>query len=228
MKKADIKGEHRLVVRDKAGNMNEAIMEIKCEEVCILPPIAKQKKYPALTLTVIHAVERGKPCGRERIQWKLITDLKVNSLCKAIEKLEWYAMRWKIETFHKILKSGCKAEASKLRSAERLVNVISIYAIVSWRIFWMTMLQRTDPEQSPELALTKTEMDLLDHLVPTRSNTPGSKQNLVFYLNKIARLGGYLARSSDPPPGNTVMWRGMSRLNDIHLGFELRSKNVGN
>jgi hypothetical protein len=44
-------------------------------------------------------------------------------------------MRWEIETFHKILKSGCKAEQSKLRTAERLVNLLAIFCILSWHIF---------------------------------------------------------------------------------------------
>ncbi|EPE84110.1 hypothetical protein LEP1GSC021_2221 [Leptospira noguchii str. 1993005606] len=36
----------------------------------------------------------------------------------AIQKLQWYALCWKIEVFHKILKSGCKVKESKLRTAE--------------------------------------------------------------------------------------------------------------
>jgi hypothetical protein len=35
-------------------------------------------------------------------------------------------VRWKIETFHKILKSGYKAEEVRLRAAERIVNLIAI------------------------------------------------------------------------------------------------------
>ena len=94
-----------------------------------------------------------------------MTDLPVTSRQEAIENLEWYAMRWKIETFHKILKSGCKAESSKLRTAERIANLISVYCILSWRIFWLTMLNRQCPNAPPEVALTKTEIDLLDQLV---------------------------------------------------------------
>jgi hypothetical protein len=45
----------------------------------------------------------------------------------------WYAMQWKIETLHKILKSGCKAETSKLRTAERIVILIAVLCILSWR-----------------------------------------------------------------------------------------------
>lgn len=84
-------------------------------------------------MTVIHATERSEPKGRKPLEWKLITDLPVRSRRDAIEKLDWYAMRWKIETFHKILKSGCKAEESRLRSADRLANLISVFCILSWR-----------------------------------------------------------------------------------------------
>ncbi|WP_415270366.1 transposase [Enterobacter cloacae] len=34
------------------------------------------------------------------------------NLAEATEKLEWYSHRWKIETFHKVMKSGCQAERS--------------------------------------------------------------------------------------------------------------------
>ena len=74
------------------------------------------------------------------LQWKRITSLPVRSKAEAVEKIDWYAMRWKIETFHKILKSGCRAEDSRLRTAERLTNLIAIYCILSSRIFRVTMI----------------------------------------------------------------------------------------
>jgi hypothetical protein len=85
-----------------------AILELKFRRIRVLSPIGKQSRYPNLELTVLHATERGKPRGRDPIVWKLITDLPVTSRDSAIEKLQWYAMRWKIETFHKIMKSGCR------------------------------------------------------------------------------------------------------------------------
>lgn len=216
-----------LVKLTKGRDPREVVSEVKCKKVRVLPPIGKQKQYPPLSLTVIHAAERVAPPGQKRIEWKLMTDLPVDSLAQAVEKLGWYAMRWKIETFHRILKLGCKAEQSKLRSAEGLVKVMAIYSILSWRILWMTMLQRIDPEPSMDLALTKAEKQILERLVPTRGKVSGTKGHLVYYLSKIARLGGYLARATDPPPGNMVMWRGMSRLNDIHLGFALAANSAG-
>jgi hypothetical protein len=132
------------------------------------------------------------------------------------------------QMFHKILKSGCKAEESRLRTAERLVNLIAILCILSWRVFWMTMINRTAPEASPEVALTELELWLLDELVEDRAAEDLHRKSLTAYLTKLARLGGYLARAHDPPPGNKVMWRGLSRLTDIELGAIIGAQLVGN
>ena len=171
--------------------------------------------------------KRDAPQGRDKIDWKLLTDLPVDSRQEAAEKLDWYAQRWKIETFHKILKSGCRAEEARLRTAERLVNLIAILCILSWRIFWITMLNRTQPEASPDDAFTELDQYLLDELVPDKpAKHPAA--TLAHYIVKLARLGGYLARAHDPPPGNIVIWRGLSRLTDIELGIMIGVQLVGN
>jgi len=216
-----VKGLHRIEVQDSKGNPDQAVLEIRYRKIRILPPIGKQSRYPALTLTVIHADERGAPKNRKKIEWKLLTDLPVQSRGDAIEKLEWYSLRWKIEVFHKILKSGCRAEDSQLRTAQRLTNLISVFCIVSWRIFWMTMLNRSAPNASPEFVLTKAEIQLLDRLVKDKNPASTQRKTLSHYLIKIARLGGYLARANDPPPGNLIMWRGLSRFIDIATGATL-------
>jgi len=228
MREVRVQGLHRVQVRDKKGVVSQAVLELRYRRIRVLAPVAKQNLYPPLMLTVLHATERGAPKGRDPIDWKLVTDLPIRSRKEAVEKLNWYAMRWKIETFHKILKSGCKAEEVKLRTAERLVNLIAVLCILSWRVFWMTMLSRSQPDAAPEMALTATEIYLLDQLVSDTSHAKSAGNTVSLYLIKLARLGGYLARAKDPPPGNTVMWRGLSRLTDIQLGFILGTQLVGN
>lgn len=223
-----VKGLHRVEVRDNNGDQDEAILEIRYRTIRVLPPIGKQKRYPALTLTVLYVQERNEPADRPKIDWKLITDLPVTSREAAVEKLRWYALRWKIETFHKVLKSGCRAEEARLRTAERLVKLIAVFCILSWRVFWMTMINRSAPDAPPSIALTATEMELLDRLVNDRGKTFLHQKTIGTYLTKIARLGGYLARATDPPPGNMVMWRGLSRLTDIELGAIIGAQIVGN
>ena len=228
MAEVRVQGLHRIILRDSKGNASEAVLEVRYRRIRVCPPIGKNKQYPELMLTIIHAQERGMPVGREKVDWKLITDLPVTSRKEAIEKLKWYSLRWKIEVFHKILKSGCKAEDSKLRTANRLVNLISVLTILSWRIFWMTMMNRAAPSASPEVAFTDTEIKLLDRLVSDKLGDNVRSRPISIYITKLARLGGYLARANDPPPGNMVVWRGLSRLTDIHLGFLLATTDVGN
>jgi len=228
MKEERVRGLHRIPVRDKTGELSEAMLEIKYRRIRVLPPIGKHKQYPELLLTVIHAQERGAPQGREKIDWKLITNLPVSSRAQAIEKLKWYSMRWKIETFHKILKSGCKAEESRLRTAERLARLLAVFCILSWRIFWLTMMNRAQPAASPTLAFTAREIYLLNQVVKQGRTRQPRGGSLSTYLIKLARLGGYLARAGDSPPGNRVIWRGMSRLIDIELGFSIGAELVGN
>jgi hypothetical protein len=67
---------------------------------------------------------------------------------------------------------------------------------------------------------------LLDRMAGRPSNR-SPPTTLSSYLTQIARLGGYLARASDPPPGNTVMCRGWSRLMDIKLGAAIAGATCG-
>ena len=228
MAEVKVQGRHRVVVRDDKGKPGTAQVEISYRRMTVRPPIGKQKRYPALVLTLLHAREPQEPAGRPRIDWKLITDLPVDSHAAAVEKLQWYAMRWKIEVFHKVLKSGCLAEQARLRTAERLVRLIAVFCILSWRVFWLTMLNRVEPDLEPALVLTDIKTGILDRLIPDPARDCPAARTLSLYLTKIARLGGYLARAKDPPPGNIVMWRGLSRLNDITLGATLKADVVGN
>ena len=116
---------------------------------------------------------------------------------------------------------------ARRRTAERLLWLISVYCVLSWRIFWMTMVNRSASSAPASAVLTKVERRLLDHSVPDREQDRAKRKSLPSYITKVARLGGYLARANDPPPGNIVMWRGLSRFTDIELGFSM-AQDVGN
>jgi hypothetical protein len=212
---------HSIDVRVNDDTVERITLDIWYKRIHVCPPIGKQKRYPALDLTVIHASEVGTPSGRKPILWKLVTDLEVNELQEAIEKVRWYSRRWKIEVFHKILKSRCHAGGAKLRTADRLANLIALFCIDSWRVMWMTMMALAAPKADPTIAFTATEITILDSLIVDSASRGAKSGALQLYLTKLSRLGGYLARTFDSPPGNTVVWRGLRRLVDIQIGAEL-------
>ena len=224
MAREPVRGSHDVDVWDDRGRPATARVYLRFCTMTIHPPIGKQKRYPALTLTVIRAHERGQPAGRAPIRWHLLTDLPVTGLKAAIEKLNWYALRWKLETYHKVLKSGCRAEEARLRTADRLTNLLAVLCVVGWRVFWLTMVNRATPDAPAEAVLTRPEIDVLDRLAGA---PPVAERTVARYLLRVAKLGGYLARAKDPPPGNLVLWRGLSRLTDILLGFELNDRGYG-
>lgn len=219
-------GTYTVEVTAENGAVSTAELELRFARLRVLPPIGKQKRYPALELSILHAREVREPQGRARLEWKLVTDLPVVTIDDAVEKLRWYACRWKIELFHKVLKSGCRAEAARLRTADRLAKLIAVLCVVAWRCFWTTMVARSAVQVPAAIALTAAEIDVLDQAVLGTANVAPSR-TLADYLAKIARLGGYLARTHDPPPGITVMWRGWSRLADIMVGVELARRRCG-
>jgi len=88
------------------------------------------------------------------------------------------------------------------------------------------MVHCTNPKSSAADVFTKNEIMLLDRIAGSAKSS--RKRTLADYVTDVAKLGGYLAPAKDPPPGNMVVWRGMTRLTDIHFGFELSRGLVGN
>jgi hypothetical protein len=96
MAREPIRGSHEVEVRDDHGRASTARVFLRFCRMTVHPPVGKRKRYPPLSLTVLHAHERGTPEGREPIRWDLLTDLPVEDLAAAVEKLDWYALRWNI------------------------------------------------------------------------------------------------------------------------------------
>lgn len=207
---------HHINFVDGHGIHNNACLEVKFKSVNLRPPHAKAEQYPEVRVQVLSAVEVDPPNGREAIRWNFVTNLPITDSDQAIQALDWYKQRWKIELYFKIIKSGFKAEESKLRTAERITKLLSMFCILAWRVHWITFLHREDEKISPMVAFDKTELKVISSYFKN-----GSYRSLQEVILDLARLGGHLGRQTDAPPGNTVIWRGLSRLQDLRRGYEL-------
>ena len=56
----------------------------------------------------IHALEAGASEGIEPLEWLLLSSVSTHTREEALERLGWYARRWTIESWHRVLKSGCR------------------------------------------------------------------------------------------------------------------------
>lgn len=198
-------------------------LAIRFATLTIAPPKPKKNHlvWTPLPLQVVLAEEVDPPAGVTPVCWLLLTTMPVSGYEEAVQVVLWYSYRWLIERYHFVLKSGCRIEDLQLESAQRLERALATYCIVAWRLLWLTYQAREAPESSCEQVLQPDEWQALYatmHQTLTLPAQPPTLQEAVFW---IARLGGFLGRSSDGPPGVQVIWRGLRRLQDIVATWRL-------
>ena len=111
-------------------------------------------------------MERHSPEGAKALRWVLLTTVPIRSRKEALLCLRWYTMRWRIEEWHRVLKSGCHIESHQHRTADRLARAISIDAVIAWRVMLLALLGREIPEMPCELLFSSWECRLLETLQP--------------------------------------------------------------
>ena len=182
------------------------------------PPSRKVgRKLTAQKVSAIIAREEKPPKDQDPVEWVLISSMPVRSFDRAAELIRWYAARWGIEVFFRVLKTGCQIEELQFRDFEHLAPCIAAYMIITWRILFLTFLGRECPDLSCEVVFDEAEWKAA-YIVSTRTLPPKKPPHLSEIINMIAKFGGYLARKNDPPPGPRVIWIGLQRTRDFALG----------
>ena len=115
-----------------------------------------------IPLWIVHIVEDNPPEGENGIEWFLLTTVAIATVEDAKKCLQWYCKRWRIEDWHRVLKSGCCVEDAAHKTAERLKRAIAINLVIAWRIMLMTLLGRETPELPAEVLFTDVEIEVLN------------------------------------------------------------------
>jgi hypothetical protein len=195
-----------------------AEVSLRFRQVTLQPPDRMKDRGP-ITLWMIHVREELPPEGAKPLEWFLLATGEIGSADDAAERLRWYALRWRIEDWHRVLKTGCRVERLGFETGERLKRAVAINLVIAWRIMVMTLLGRESPELPAEVLFSDLDIRVLKAFARQRKLEGPSTVGLAVGL--VARLGGYLARGNDPPPGHEVMWRGFTLLQGMSLGFAL-------
>jgi hypothetical protein len=202
-----------------------AVLEVRFSSFVMNPPKNnikhKTQKLPDLKLNAIYVIEKCPPLGEEPLSWMLLTNIAVNNFEEAREKIGWYCLRWRIEIFHKILKSGLKVEACRLGTGDRLSRFLTVASVIAWRIFYITLLAREDPNLPCDTLLAEEEWKVLYSKIHRTKDYPTRPPTIREAVRWIAQLGGFLGRKGDGEPGTITLWRGWKRLVDLAEGWNL-------
>ena len=196
-----------------------AQVSLRFIKVQITPPEYYKHKDP-VSIWVVHVREDTPAADVDPIEWFLLTTIDIKTVDDALNYVKWYCLRWRIEDWHRVLKSGCRIEDAAHETANRLRRAIAINLVIAWRIMLMTLMGRQTPELPPDVLFSDLEIEVLTAY--SKKNTLSHPDCLGAAVKLVARLGGYLDRTSDPPPGHQIMWEGYTKLQLMCEGFALR------
>lgn len=223
VRRAPVLGEYDVTVRPHPQQRARDVrLTVRAMTVTLKTPHTGRRftRADPITLSALWVTEQAAAQG-EPIEWLLLTDLPTPDLAAAQRYVRYYTLRWLIERYHFTLKSGCRIEASQLRTREAIENLLALYCLVAWRLLWLTYAARQEEQQPCTVAFSDLEWRTLQRLHQADAPLPAEPPPLRTVTRWLGRLGGHLGRKGDGQPGVKVLWIGLTRLADIITGVEL-------
>lgn len=190
-----------------------ATLSLRAREITLKPPLnGTGARLAPMRMWALWACEMRPPANVDPIEWMLLTSVPIESAKQACERLQWYTRRWGIEIWHRVLKGGCKIELRQLASFARLRRLLSLYAVIAWRILYARTLARLAPDIPASAVLAPEEWRALYCRIHNTPTPPATAPPMRKALRWIARLGGFLGRKGDGEPGVQTIWNGFHEL----------------
>ncbi len=201
----------------------QTTLQINCGKATLLPPWNDPRgSNDPLPVWVVRVWETAPPTGEEALEWILLTSLETETCEHAWQCVDWYRCRWIVQEYHQCLKTGCRLEERHVQTIERLIRLLGLLSPIAVRLLQLRDLVRLAPDAA---AAQMIEPEVCA-LVAARASLPPEQLTVARFWQEVARLGGYLGRRRDGPPGWKTLWRGwlhlQTMLEGIHLAAHLR------
>lgn len=235
LERAPVLGEHTVVLPQRGGKharrARKARLEVRAARVILRAP-RREPGLGALEVNVVWACEPSPPQGEEALQWLLFTSEPIDTLEAAVRVLGYYALRWRIEDFHKAWKSGAKVEQRRMQSAANLERMAVILGFIAVRLLQLREVLEvprpvSDKAQAPGRAAPKISCaGVLDEaewrvlwMTDKGKAPPKEAPSLRYAYEALARLGGWLDTKGTGRAGWEAMWHGWFRLQERVDGY---------
>jgi hypothetical protein len=214
-----VRGRKAKVSCDRRGRRQPresrvAEMVVRAARVTLRPPYRPDRKLPPVTVNVLLVSEVNPPEDDEPVEWLLLTSLPIDTIEQVGQIIQYYCVRWMIEVYFRVLKTGCRVEERRFQEMDRLLTCLAIYMIVAWRTLYVCRLGRSCPEISCEVLFEPAEWKSVWKVV-RREDPPPEPPVLGVFVRMVAQLGGYVNRKRDDLPGPQTVWIGLQRMHDF-------------
>jgi hypothetical protein len=198
-------------------------LQVRVGQVTLQPPFRPATDpgvwLEPLAVWAIWLHEPTPPAQATPVEWLLLTNVAIQTWADVTERIGWYCVCPGIESFHKVLKSGCTVEDCRLEDAERLKPYLTLMSVVVWRLFWLTQINRQNPEAACTTMLADHEWKALYTTIHRTPVIPARPPSVRQAIRWICQLGGFLGRTDDGQPDITTLWRGWSILGQFKATF---------
>ena len=216
-------GTSQFELRDRRTNAIKRVVtqDIRAARVKIRPAKRSGVEPTEIVLNVVLLMESSPPEGEEPVVWHLLTTLPVKTMDDIQKVIKAYLARWNIEVLFRTFKSGCKVEGRSPRTGKRMYVMFTLFLIVAWRINMLVHLARVRPTLPCSAFFSEVEWRSAVAATTKSLAHSASPPTIQEMLLMVAQLGGYLNRRNDPPPGATVVWRGLEYLRGFAEAYRL-------
>jgi Transposase DNA-binding len=207
------KGTYRLeVAAGPNRTARTARMEVRAAAVML--PLQLRGGRADTHINVVEAREVGtNPGWEDPIRWILLTTAPVESPEEACHVIRAYSLRWRVEEFHKCLKSVCRVEDSQLDDIDHVIRWAAIQSAVAVRIERLKHLARETPDAPATVELDAAEIEATILLRNPKGVAADTIPTIGQAVRWIADVGGYMGTSKKRgPPGTIVISRGLERI----------------
>ena len=172
-----------------------------------------------MTTNVVYVREQG--ATEKPVEWLLLTSEPVSTTEEANKVVGYYESRWLIEEFHKVWKSGCKIESSRLQSPDNLQRFAVFTSHVAIRLLQLRFLAQNAQDVPCDTVLDKDEWQCLFATTNPQKALPNSAPSLQAAVRAIAKLGGWSDTKRTGRIGWAAMWKGWFRFQERVLAWKV-------
>ena len=206
--------EVEVVAQPNKRKPRRASMTVRVAQVTLRLRDKSTDRLTRLAVTAVWALENGTtPDGEDPLDWLLYTGYPVLGIEDARKVILGYAMRWRVEEFHRTWKSGeTDVESTQLESAHAVMIWATILATVAVRIERLKRLARQHPDLPATVDFSIHEIKAL-MMLHFGAKRPKGLPSIGQAVAWLAELGGYASKySKKKKPGAVVLGRGLRTL----------------
>lgn len=242
MKDLPLDFTYELSLVGRQGRKNRtAVMELRFKEVSVIAPNGAPSDAPReLKVWCIYTCEKpdSVPEGESPVEWRLLTSHEVRDVTQALACIEWYKMRWSVESLFRVVKSkGFNLEESQVETGESMIKLIGMSFMAALNCMMLKTALEKQVEHIPaRIVFSDIQLIVMKAVLPSlepksarynKGRNPYPPDTLLWAAWIVAKLGGWNGRMTlNDRPSYLVLKRGWERLDTMSWGAELALKNV--